>query len=200
MWTVSKALLRNNNLIKIHVANKTHYEALNLPNTATHKDIKDAYYRLSMMYHPDKNKGCENATKQFRDITAAYEILGNARQRRLYDLGSNIDPIPLKHHSQQPFKHMNSTNQVEKTHNTNHSYNFDQWSRSHYSTIVKRKNESEQWVKYTKMTNQYRDHQNLISVTVIAISLGLFILLNFVDLFLDNKSDYDNVDQHEKRK
>lgn len=66
---------------------KNHYDALGVTPKATHAQVKSAYYKLSMQYHPDKNEGSEEAAKQFRDITAAYEVLGNAKLRRLYDKG-----------------------------------------------------------------------------------------------------------------
>lgn len=43
-----------------------------------------------MQYHPDKNKGCEISAKKFREISQAYEVLGNYRLRRLYDKGIHI--------------------------------------------------------------------------------------------------------------
>lgn len=64
-----------------------HYEVLGISKNSTQAEIKSAYYRLSMMYHPDKNQGSESAAIKFREITQAYEILGNFRLRRLYDKG-----------------------------------------------------------------------------------------------------------------
>lgn len=66
---------------------KNHYDSLGIPSTSTQGEVKSAYYKLSMMYHPDKNQSVESAQK-FRDITAAYEILGNAKTRKLYDKGN----------------------------------------------------------------------------------------------------------------
>lgn len=74
-------------LIGRSASSKNHYETLGVPRTATQQEIKDAYYELSKMYHPDKKKGCEYSAKKFRDITAAYEILKNYRIRKLYDKG-----------------------------------------------------------------------------------------------------------------
>lgn len=71
------------NLLQI----KNHYDVLGLTPKATQSDIKAAYYKLSMQYHPDKNKGSDDAAKKFRDITAAYEVLGTYRLRKLYDKG-----------------------------------------------------------------------------------------------------------------
>lgn len=61
------------------------YALLNVPRDASQTDIKSAYYKLSMLYHPDKNDGDEEAAAKFRDISSAYEILSDEEQRRDYD-------------------------------------------------------------------------------------------------------------------
>lgn len=66
---------------------KSHYTVLGITSKATQTDVKSAYYKMSMIYHPDKNTGSSEAAEKFRDITAAYEILSNYRLRRLYDKG-----------------------------------------------------------------------------------------------------------------
>lgn len=71
---------------------KNHYSSLGVSVKATQSDIKSAYYKLSMMYHPDKNKE-SGAEEKFRDITEAYEILSNVTTRKNYDRG--IDPVDL---------------------------------------------------------------------------------------------------------
>lgn len=68
---------------------KNHYDSLGLTPKATQADVKGAYYKLSMVYHPDKNEGCDVAAQKFRDITEAYEVLGNVRLRKLYDKGNH---------------------------------------------------------------------------------------------------------------
>lgn len=71
----------------VHQRRTSHYDSLGITPKATQTDVKAAYYKLSMVYHPDKNKGCVDAADKFRDINAAYEILGNFKLRRLYDKG-----------------------------------------------------------------------------------------------------------------
>lgn len=66
---------------------QNHYDALGVTPKATQSDIKTAYYKLSMLYHPDKNKNSDVAAQKFRSITSAYEVLGNFKLRRLYDRG-----------------------------------------------------------------------------------------------------------------
>lgn len=66
---------------------RNHYDVLGITPNATQTDIKSAFYKLSKMYHPDKNKGSYDASRKFQDISAAYEVLGNFKLRRLYDKG-----------------------------------------------------------------------------------------------------------------
>lgn len=62
-----------------------HYKALGLSPTASLADIKDAYYKLSKIHHPDRNNGSSASAKKFRDIVAAYEILSKTESRKKYD-------------------------------------------------------------------------------------------------------------------
>lgn len=64
-----------------------YYDSLGISRKSTQSEIKAAYYKLSMLYHPDKNEGCEAAAKKFRQITQAYEVLSNYKLRKLYDRG-----------------------------------------------------------------------------------------------------------------
>lgn len=73
---------------KIHSSavpwNKSYYEILHIPVDANQSEIKEAYYKLSKMYHPDIKKD-ESSLAMFRSITEAYDILGNIKSRQLYD-------------------------------------------------------------------------------------------------------------------
>lgn len=70
------------------------YDDLQISKTATQSEIKSAYYALSKIYHPDRNK-TEEAQNKFRRITEAYEVLGNFRTRRMYDKGKFKQSIEL---------------------------------------------------------------------------------------------------------
>lgn len=66
---------------------KNHYDSLGVSSRSTDGEIKSAYYKLSMMYHPDRHQGNVEYAQKFRDITEAYEVLGNFQSRKLYDRG-----------------------------------------------------------------------------------------------------------------
>jgi len=63
------------------LANKSFYELLEVSREASEADIKRAFRKLSLKYHPDKNPGNEEAASLFKQINRAYEVLSDADKR-----------------------------------------------------------------------------------------------------------------------
>jgi len=63
--------------LKIHSAQKDPYEVLGVSRGAKEKEIKEAFYKLAKIYHPDNNKDDKNALKKFQDISNAYDNLSS---------------------------------------------------------------------------------------------------------------------------
>ncbi len=64
---------------------KDYYYILGLRQTATTEEVKKAYRKLSLKFHPDKNEGDEFFTERFKEILEAYETLVDSSKRKTYD-------------------------------------------------------------------------------------------------------------------
>jgi len=67
--------------------NKDLYQILGVAKTASEAEIKTAYRKLARKYHPDLNKDDKNAAEKFKEVSNAYDIIGNAEKRKKYDNG-----------------------------------------------------------------------------------------------------------------
>ena len=109
---------------------KNYYKVLGVSSKATQAQIKDAYYKQSMKHHPDRHKGSEEAHDLFQEITEAYSVLGNHDLRKQYDRGLivsgdiTLDPTPRRPSP------------------SGSIYDFDEWTKQHYSEALKRKQRS----------------------------------------------------------
>src|SRR5215472_9259550 len=61
------------------------YNVLGVERTASDDEIKKAYRKLAMTYHPDRNNGAKEAEERFKEITEAYDVLRDPQKRAAYD-------------------------------------------------------------------------------------------------------------------
>jgi molecular chaperone DnaJ len=64
---------------------KDYYEVLGVPEGADEKEITRAYRKLAKQYHPDANKGDVEAEERFKEVSGAYDVLGDDEKRKEYD-------------------------------------------------------------------------------------------------------------------
>ena len=93
---------------------KDYYSILGVEKSASSEDIKKAYRKLALKYHPDKNPGDKEAEEKFKELGMAYEVLSDPEKRRKYDqfgpeaferggmgrggaggFGGNVDPFDI---------------------------------------------------------------------------------------------------------
>jgi len=67
------------------MAKRDYYEVLGVSKNAAEDEIKKAYRKMAMKYHPDKNEGDKAAEEKFKEAAEAYDVLGNASKKQKYD-------------------------------------------------------------------------------------------------------------------
>ena len=70
---------------------RDYYEVLGISKSASETEIKSAYRKLALKYHPDRNKEA-GASEKFKEVSAAYEVLGNPEKRKMYDQFGHAPP------------------------------------------------------------------------------------------------------------
>lgn len=85
------------------MSNKDYYASLWISKWASEADIKKAYKKQAMQYHPDRNTGDKKAEAKFKEINEAYQTLGDTEKRKNYDQFWSADANPFGGTGGNPF-------------------------------------------------------------------------------------------------
>lgn len=169
---------------------KNHYDTLKITPHATQNEVKSAYYKLTLQYHPDKNRS-EYAKQKFQDISEAYEVLSDYEQRKIYDRSIMLRRQPtVSTTAEEPISHYK-----DKVYSgSSKIYNFDAWTQAHYGKqIYEKRMRKQMYEQLKKMENIHKrsDNPRFIEITVFLFTM---ILIGFL---LQEKTD---VPAFERRK
>lgn len=188
----------------------SHYETLEVNSRATQGEIKSAYFKLSKQYHPDKNKSDE-ASEKFRDISEAYEVLGNFNSRKVYDRSlivkprserdcaksSRLDP-KMKYYQTQAaiFKHESKSGSTPV-------YDFDAWTKAHYGQTLRRNIQDK---KDSRRLRELRKHfesepldRGSPDQTILLVSFFLFAALIMLSIRGPHNQNFYHVQRQKER-
>ncbi|CAB3981928.1 Hypothetical predicted protein [Paramuricea clavata] len=158
--------------MRFNTGEKNYYTILKVTPNATQDEIKQAYYKLSKLYHPDTNES-EMAHDYFTAINEAYNVLGNLSDRRKYDRGLSItyNPSPAA-------KQANKGQQSQHFHGKRIVYDFDDWMIKHNQEAMKRRKRNsaikEQFDK-RHVTNEMDIFNRNIIIAAVLTLIGLVV-------------------------
>ena len=149
---------------------KNHYQILGISRSADDKDIKQAYKKLAIKFHPDKNNGDKYFEERFKEIQDSYEILINPQKKTDYDriYDSFFSNKQKENYSQSQSKY--------KTTNTSYS--------NQKETEQKKKEEAEKSrvsniKKNTELAFEDKAWIFLANFTIIGSIVGLFMFVKY---------------------
>lgn len=165
---------------KQHIkSSKNHYDTLKISPHATQNEVKSAYYKLSLQYHPDKNKS-GYAKQKFQDISDAYEVLGNYELRKNYDRDVIIHQ-PVSDTTQGP-----TSQYKDKVYSgSSKIYNFDEWTQAHYGrqmdlTRMRRKT-YEEYKRMEELNRSGTSHNMEFIILLLTIMIAAVYMQRKVD-------------------
>ncbi|OXA52805.1 dnaJ homolog subfamily B member 9 [Folsomia candida] len=186
---------------KIHRKN-SYYDLLGVTPRASQADIKKAFYELSMKCHPDKTKGDDT---KFREISTAYEVLGNLKLRKMYDKGylpvgtsgstyQNIRDDPTREPVTDFGEHFRQERSERKQgqpppSGRSAAYDYDEWTRMHYSDTFTRSRSrihEYQWIEYQKRKAAQEQQDPVIRM------FAAITLIVLCSIMFNLAEDYDN--------
>ena len=161
--------------IRFNTGEKNYYTILKVTPNATQEEIKQAYYKLSKLYHPDTNQS-EKAHDHFTAINEAYNVLGNLPDRRRYDRG-----LSLTLNRSPAAKQASKGQHSQHFHGKRIVYDFDDWMIKHNQEAMKRRKRNsaiKEQFDNRHVTNEMDIFNRNIIIAAVLTLIGLVVLVN----------------------
>nr|XP_057935898.1 dnaJ (Hsp40) homolog, subfamily C, member 30b [Doryrhamphus excisus] len=157
-----------------------YYDILKVSPNATQSQIKTAYYKQCLVYHPDKNPGNKEAIQRFSEISEAYTVLGNNNLRRKYDRG--ILSMSDIHDAGRPTSKDTPKSSGFSQSGRRPMYDFDAFYQAHYGEQLQKEREMrarrQRAEEMSKKIHKQRQ-SNMMELTAVVMMLTAgFIVIN----------------------
>ena len=140
-----------------------YYEILGVQKNATADEIKKSYRTLAFKYHPDRNPGDAAAEEKFKQITAAYDVLGDETKRRNYDSGA---------YSSNDYSYTDQRQYQYTYGNPFGDENYWEW----FSGARRQNSSQSDWNAGTPPKRTKREHFSMLVIKVLQTFVGLTFL------------------------
>lgn len=141
-----------------------------------------------MVYHPDKNNNDEVSLAKFRNITEAYEVLGNVTTRKLYDKGLHFGSSIVTDGNSFYKPRESSRNRPPPPDGRTPIYDFDEWSKNHYGATFQRQKENRQ-----RRYEYHHERQKAINDQKLEKVVFFLLAIILICTIYVNQKSYDNV-------
>lgn len=172
--------------VNLSTNKKTHYETLGISPNATHNEIKSAYYKLTVKYHPDKNKS-ESAKYMFQKISDAYNVLGNYKLRKQYDRNNAVKhrEVNVVYKSKPTYK---QDSDIDYEQRPKHKiFDFDEWTRAHYQETFEKDLRRRQ---LRRQFNEFKQESHKPKMSHISLLVFISILV-ISSIYIKQIENYD---------
>lgn len=173
------------------------YEILGVPKTATEADLKKAYKKLALQFHPDKNK-TNGATEAFKAIGKAFSVLSDAQKRKQYD---NYGPESFEASSGETSTR--SSHGHRSQYGTHYSWNEEEFSADElfnlffggttaHSSHTRRRQQAQQHAHASNGANfTFTQSQNNYAVLFQLMPILLIVVLSLLSNFMIGEPVYN---------
>ena len=172
---------------------KDYYYILGSPKTASIEEIKKAYKKLALKFHPDQNGGDKFFEERFKDIQEAYEILSDVDKRKQYDLAWTI----FQKGKGADFQNKNSgtaENEKEKQEFEKAKQEFEQRQRkfeNEKQEFQKKKNTEQNYSSTSSNKNQEIPNKEKNGILlIVGVGLGLLVVILIISSLIKNQSPF----------